>query len=188
MATSASTRPLRRDAARNRRLLVESARATFRDEGLDAGVDGIARRAGVNVATLYRHFATKDALILAVLDELLHALEEAARDAAQHAGEGLDRFLRAAVDIQRGHRGFLEALVVHPLGEHALAGVRPRLLTALEPLVAPARAAGALRADVDARDLLVVLQMLGAAGRSPIARDPVHYLDLLRHGLRRSTP
>ena len=63
-----TTAPLRRDAARNRERLLDAAAAAFREEGLGASVNAIAASAGVNVATLYRHFPTKDDLVAAVRD------------------------------------------------------------------------------------------------------------------------
>jgi len=65
------TPPKRRDAARNRERLLDAAANAFREEGLGASVNAIALSAGVNVATLYRHFPTKDDLVAAVLDTIV---------------------------------------------------------------------------------------------------------------------
>ncbi|HEY2205761.1 MAG TPA: TetR/AcrR family transcriptional regulator [Pseudonocardia sp.] len=66
----------RRDAERNRRLLVQAAIETFRDEGLDVALDAIARRAGVGNATLYRHFPTREDLYEAVFAGVQERLTE----------------------------------------------------------------------------------------------------------------
>jgi AcrR family transcriptional regulator len=62
-------RPLRADAARNRQLLLDAARDAFDRHGVTASLDDIARAAGVGPGTLYRHFPTRDQLVLAVIDE-----------------------------------------------------------------------------------------------------------------------
>ena len=68
---AATGRPLRADAARNRTLILDAARAAFADGGLDVGVEEIARRAGVGKGTLYRRFPTKEALVRAIFDDIL---------------------------------------------------------------------------------------------------------------------
>src|SRR3954452_1709249 len=78
----AATRPLRADAERNRRRILDGARDVFARHGLEAGVDEVARAAGVGVGTLYRRFPTKDDLMLAVVQDntetMLLELEAAA--------------------------------------------------------------------------------------------------------------
>lgn len=65
----ATAKPLRADAQRNRDNLVEAARAVFREQGAEASLDDIAKRAGVGAGTLYRHFPTRDDLIDAVMKD-----------------------------------------------------------------------------------------------------------------------
>ncbi|MCW2985795.1 MAG: TetR/AcrR family transcriptional regulator, partial [Conexibacter sp.] len=102
----------RRDAVRNRDALTAAATAAFRHEGLDIPVDEIARRAGVGVATLYRHFPTKLDLIVAVTEVVLDDLGAAAAEALRRADRStvLSGFLAAALAQQHENRGFLEAL------------------------------------------------------------------------------
>src|SRR5262249_36623199 len=78
----ARLRPLRADAERNRQPVLEVAQAVFASEGLAVPIDEIARRAGLGVGTLYRHFATKEALYEAILVNRMQALVEEARAAA----------------------------------------------------------------------------------------------------------
>ena len=73
------TRPLRADARRNRDRVLEAARAAFGAEGSDVSLDEIARRAGVGAGTVYRHFATKEALFEAVVFDRIGELVEEAR-------------------------------------------------------------------------------------------------------------
>ena len=175
----------RSDARRNRARLTEVATAAFRDEGLDVGVDEIARRAGVGVATLYRHFPAKTDLIQAVTDAVLDELEEAATKALSAAApeDAVARFLRAAVALQCRNRGFFEALAHHDLP----AGVRDRLSrrarAILEPVVAAGHATGTIRTELDAADLLVVLRMLGAVAAAPRRRSADRYVAMLLRGL-----
>ncbi len=70
-----ATRPLRADAARNRRLLLAAAADEFAERGLDASVADIARRAGVGKGTVFRHFATKDDLLAAIVIDRVRELD-----------------------------------------------------------------------------------------------------------------
>src|SRR3954463_16836144 len=113
---SAPARPAkpapRRDAQPNRARIIAAPRAAFQERGLEVGVDEIARRAGVGMGTLYRHFPTKDALIDAVVDARfaeLTALAEAALETPD-AGEGFAGVLVSAVELQTTDRGFKDAL------------------------------------------------------------------------------
>ena len=81
-------RPLRADARRNRARVLEVAQQVFAEEGLAVPIDEIARRAGVGVGTVYRHFPTKDALFEAIIVERLCAVGEAARELARRPGAG----------------------------------------------------------------------------------------------------
>ena len=104
-------RPLRRDAAENRSRLLAAASQVFDEQGLDAGVEEIARVAGVGMGTLYRRFPTKDALIDALVTDLLDAMIELAREAALRPdGLGLEYFLEGASDYQARNPGCLPRL------------------------------------------------------------------------------
>src|SRR5579859_1017888 len=104
-------RPLRRDAARNRDRLLAAATEVFDAQGLDASVSDIARVAGVGMGTLYRRFPTKDALIDALVADILHAIIAMANRALQEPdGLGLERFLVESSAYQAEHRGCLPRL------------------------------------------------------------------------------
>src|SRR6185436_13456757 len=103
MATrSAPIRPLRKDAQRNRAALLDAARLVFAQEGLDAALEGIARRAGVAIGTLYRHFPTRMDLVGAVIVEKKRAWIEAAEAATkmEPAWDGLVFFLERVCELQ----------------------------------------------------------------------------------------
>src|SRR5919198_5969688 len=99
---------LRRDAQRNRERIVEAARRSFAEHGLDVGVDEIARRAGVGMGTLYRRFPTKASLVHAIFEDRLDALQPTIERAlaAEDPWEGLVDLLLATVAQQAEDRGF----------------------------------------------------------------------------------
>jgi AcrR family transcriptional regulator len=185
MTSAPVERAIRSDARRNRARLTEVAAAAFRDEGLDVGVDELARRAGVGVATLYRHFPAKTDLILAVMDAVLDDFEAGANKALKGADQkqAVARFLRATLALQCRNRGFLETFAHHDLP----AGVRDRLTrrtrAILEPVVAAGHATGTIRPELDAADLLVVVRMLGVVSSAPRRRATDRYLGVLLRGL-----
>lgn len=201
-ATSAPTAPIRNasskprsagrplastcaDAVRNRARLVAAAARAFRDDGLGASVNAIAADAGVNVATLYRNFPTKDDLIAAVLEALLEPLA-AARDRALAAPSGaLAAFLRAAVELQAEQRGLIDALTLDPSGAEARRQLREPALELVRPIAERAHREGDLREDFGALDLLIALRMLtviaGTSARLPEGTD--RYVELVLRGL-----
>ena len=167
----------RADAIRNRARLIEAASDAFREDGLAASVNAIAADAGLNVATLYRHFPAKDDLLDAVLDSLLEpmaAIVEAAL--AEPAGTQLAFFLHAATRLQETHRGLADTLATE-----VRARLREPAIALAEPLTASAHAGGELRRDFDAQDVLIALRMV--ASTSAIA-DSGRFADVVLRGLR----
>lgn len=156
--------PRRRDAQRNRERILAATRAAFQERGLDVGVDEIARRAGVGVGTLYRHFPTKDALVDAILEVRFQELSAAAGEALEEPDPwtGFGRFLHRAAELQAADRGFKDALSARRRNEPIVKQARAGLRRAIGRLVERAQQAGALRDDVVAED---VLAMLWATGR-----------------------
>ncbi|WP_255950205.1 TetR/AcrR family transcriptional regulator [Streptomyces odontomachi] len=156
----------RSDALRNRERIVAAAREMFVEHGPEVPFDEIARRAGVGNATVYRHFADRTELmrhvVLSVLDHVLH-LAERASTAADAPGADpfaeLRRFVHAAADERIG--ALCPLLTAHLDKDHMeLSAARGRLETALEGLMARARATRQLRADVAVGDLMVALSQL----------------------------
>lgn len=171
-------RPLRADAARNRARVLEVAYETFAAEGLSVPIDEIARRAGVGVATLYRHFPAKADLVRAVLQQEVDTLAaEVPRMVS--TPQPLRAFLGAAVTRQSANRGLLAALAAQSPDGEVRRHLGERLLGALGSLAAAAHESGELRRDYGREDLLVVVRMLGAA-----AHDPERYLEITLRGLR----
>ncbi|MEO7260410.1 MAG: helix-turn-helix domain-containing protein [Jatrophihabitantaceae bacterium] len=104
-------RPLRRDAAQNRQRLLAAAAQVFAEHGLVAGVDEVARAAGVGMGTLYRRFPTKQALIDELIGDLRLRLLELARAASGCGhGAGLEELLTEAGQLQADQPGCLQQL------------------------------------------------------------------------------
>lgn len=151
------TRPLRADAARNRQLLLAAAADEFAARGLDASVADIARRAGVGKGTVFRHFATKDDLIAAIVLDRIDELTTAGATLldADDAGAALLEFLTLAAH-QRQQR---DLSFLHEAGglSPEVAGARQRLSRTVHDLVDRARDHGAVRADVTGADIFLLM-------------------------------
>src|SRR5262245_39029680 len=103
----AAERPLRADARRNQQRLIEAARDAFAEYGEQASLDDIARRAGVGPGTLYRHFPTREALLMEVYREGCVGLAAQAAELARtrEPMPALTEFLRLQMDYARTKRG-----------------------------------------------------------------------------------
>ncbi|MFF7633040.1 TetR/AcrR family transcriptional regulator [Kitasatospora sp. NPDC008050] len=156
-------RPMRKDQLRNRRLLLDAARAAFAEEGPDLAIDAIARRAGVSPSTFYRHFPTKDALV----DQLLDELTDGARQVAARAAGIPDPW--EAFRTVFTHGCVLEEtelrlfdILCRTSPQAARHGHR-----ATADLIAPAadraRDAGRLRPDVSVEDIAAFMRMADSA-------------------------
>src|ERR1700748_562262 len=111
MSATAADRPLRRDAEQNRQRLLDAAADVFAEHGLEASVEEIARAAGVGMGTLYRRFPTKDALISALVHDVLRTILKIAQEATERPdGTGLESFLAGQSAYQAAHRGCLPRL------------------------------------------------------------------------------
>lgn len=177
-------RALRQDALRNRKLLIDAARRVFADDGLDSGVETVARKAGVGTGTLYRHFPSKDDLIAALVDDLSQEVLEGARAClARHDGTGLWDFLQATGAIQARNQGLLCRLWVDGPRPAQQAAIRETI----SELVDDAHRHSTLPADVGQPDIILILHgMRGVieanAGDSPDAW--IRYLEIVTTGLR----
>ncbi|MFJ9103132.1 TetR/AcrR family transcriptional regulator [Streptomyces sp. NPDC102405] len=161
-----STAPVRRrDARRNRELLVEAAHEVFTEQGLEAPLDVIARRAGVGNATLYRHFPSRAVLVDAVFRDPLAgtmAAGERARAAAD-AWEGLVGYVEAVFAVLATDRGTNDLMTTHLEGVESLQAVHAHNRATMELLLRRGRDEGSIRADVTTEDVLFALAALGRA-------------------------
>lgn len=163
--TDQAARPLRRDAERNRRRILEAAAEAFAERGLAVTMDEIAARAEVGVGTVYRRFPDKELLIEALLQarlaELLDGAEQAL--AADDPWEALVGFLDYALGLQAADRGLKELLLSTEHGRDRISQVRERLAPVGDALVERAQRAGRMRTDVSGSDLALFQTMIGAA-------------------------
>ena len=145
---------------RNRERVLESAKAVFSAGGSEASLEAVARHAGVGIGTLYRHFPTREALYEAVYRrevEQLGDLAEELEDAPEPV-EALRRWLRANVQFVATKKGMISALALVAHGSSELHAYSfDRLTKAIDTLLARAVAAGAIRADISAEDVLRAL-------------------------------
>ncbi len=192
--TELPTTPRRSDALRNRERVVAAARDVFAEQGFDACVPEVARRAGVGKATVYRSFPTREHLVAAVV---IHRLEwfaaraRAALDGPDPAG-GLGEFMLSSARHAAADRSLPEAIALvseMPGVLEAQAEVR----AALGALLAAAQEAGTVRPDVGVADVKLLFSgvcgALGAdAGEDALRRGMTLALDALRPGGRPLPP
>ncbi|MDX3850204.1 helix-turn-helix domain-containing protein [Streptomyces sp. AK02-01A] len=185
---SATDRPLRADAQRNRDRLLASASRLFVEQGLDATVGAIAKDAGVGMGTLYRHFPTREALIEAAYRSELDAVCDAATTLLETLPpeEAIRTWMDRFVDYMTTKIGMSDALhAVISSGGNPFVHSRQRLNEVIELLLAAAHRAGATRPDAHADDVLMTLSGIALAARSPSQREQAgRMMDLLLDGLR----
>src|SRR5437588_4315921 len=151
-----TTRRPRADAVRNRERLLEAANAVFSAGGPDASLEAVARRAGVGIGTLYRHFPTRESLFEAVYRREVQQLSELAEQLKSEASpvEALRRWLRSNVEFVATKKGMAAALALaaHGMSElHAYSS--DRLTKAIGALLDRAAAAGEIRSDISPTDV-----------------------------------
>ena len=188
MNLEATGRKPRADGQRNRERLLDVAKSAFADVGADVSLEEVARRAGVGIGTLYRHFPTREALVEAVYRREVQHLAEAAKhlQASLPAGEALRQWMGVFVDYIATKKVIAPALgsIVGGVSElYAASGV---LITgAMSDLVTRAVGDGEIRADADPADLLRALVgfTYGATGPGWQA-SALRLIDILMDGLR----
>ena len=92
---------MRADAQRNRERLIEAAREVFREQGYDASLDEVAKRAGVGAGTLYRHFPSRDVLMDAIMQSWVDRVNDAADKVLVHEGDAARPAARVVRDLRR---------------------------------------------------------------------------------------
>nr|WP_246608154.1 TetR/AcrR family transcriptional regulator [Actinoplanes toevensis] len=174
-------RPQRADARRNFDALLAAARDAFAENGTEASLEDIARRAGVGIGTLYRNFPTRRDLFEAVYVEEVDQLSAAASAVASlPPWEALTAWLNRFVAYAVTKRAIIEALNRE---SEMFAACRRTMYDAGEPLLERAQKAGAVRTDVSFDDLLrLVSGLTSAAFVDDTQRDRVIALAL--DGLR----
>jgi AcrR family transcriptional regulator len=183
------TRPLRRDAQANRERIVAAARAAFAEDGLEVPVEQIARRASVGMGTLYRHFATKEDLVDAVLedafDEFVATAEQAL--AERDAWAGFRGFLERLFALHVENRALKDMLATREHGQARAEAMRRRMRPLVRRLIERAQEQGTLRADFTPEDMPLVFWTGGRVvdATADVAPDLWRrFLGLMLDGLR----
>lgn len=187
--SSSEARPLRRDAERNRQLILDAARELFAVRGLDVSMDEIARRAGVGVGTVYRRFPDKDLLIDALFEDSLETIVGIAGESLEREDpwEALTCFMERYVSVQAEDRGLRQLLFSSLHAEDRVARARGRIKPITDELLRRAHAAGQLRPDATGTDIALLQFMLSALVDYTRDVDPLawrRFLGIVLDGLR----
>ncbi len=180
---------MRADARRNRERLLDAADEVFAEHGTDTSTEEVARRAGVGIGTVFRHFPTKEALLEAVfvarLSRLADRADELARD--PDPGTAFFRFLDALVELAGSKKALSDALAGAGVDVTATAApVKVELRRAGVALLRAAQEAGAVRADLGGEELMALMVGLARTAEQT-AHDPAlqaRVTGLLTDGLR----
>ena len=183
-----STRKPRADSLRNREQLLEAAKAAFTQAGAQAPLEEIARRAGLGIGTLYRHFPTRDALLAAVYRREVEQLANSAETllAERPAGEALRAWLHLLVDYMATKRVIAPALRASSgEGSAAYAQGGPAITEAMNRLSHAAIDSGDIRGDLGPEDLYRMLMGLSYGYDRPDWEPSARRLiDILMAGLK----
>lgn len=181
MSNETQPAALRVDAARNRLALVCAAATVFGRRGTEAPLEEVAREAGVGIATLYRRFETRDALIEAVYLEKMSAYVEQAKLAAERSRTdpwgALSAYVTYIMSEQAQDPAFAEVLIAPQKGSELFADLQLRAFASTVALAERARNAGVVRPDFDHSDIFMVtaankglVETLGNARKEVSAR------------------
>lgn len=183
---------MRADARRNLDKIVEAAADVVADLGVDAPMVAIAKRAGVGVGTLYRRFPDRNALISAVGRHYMDSISQALAGAASgntDAWSAIREFVSWVADSGRG--ALAAALAQLPDDAMAeseeFAAEQHRWVQQLEDLVHRAQSDGVMRPDMQADDIMHLINVFTChpeALPAPVAAKPLKYLDLMLDGMQ----
>jgi AcrR family transcriptional regulator len=183
------TRPLRRDAERNRQRILRAASEVFTECGLEVSLDEVARQAGVGVGTVYRRFQTKEELVEALFVERIDAIATLAERAAEEPDPwtGLVSFMEQMAEMLASDLGLRQMLMFATYGSDRVDYARQRNAPLVEKLLARAQAAGQVRPDLKTTDIpFIVFVLTEAAAIGRHARPDIwrRYLALVLDGMR----
>ena len=187
-APPARGRAERADKARNRARILAAASEAFAERGVETQMDDVAARAGLGVGTLYRHFATKEALMVALMERKFEQILEVTRRGIEREdGEPFEVFadvLREGAEVAAADAAAQDAL--KRVGDVIWSDALPaqlELLAATQVLMDRAQAAGTMRSDISAADISMI--MCGLSATMSVGEwDWRRYLELALDGLR----
>jgi AcrR family transcriptional regulator len=185
--TSTEPRPQRADARRNRAKIVEAAQGCFAETGLETQMDDIARRAGVGVGTLYRHFPTKDALVQAIVHDHMASMAALGTELLAHEGDPWEifaGFLRTCSERSLSDRALAQVLSTQPAETFQNAAQTTGLRDVGGELLRRAQADRTARADATIDDIPIVMCGLGGVLESHGTDAGRRYMTIMLDGLR----
>ena len=180
---------MRADARRNRERLLDAADAVFAESGTDTSTEEVARRAGVGIGTVFRHFPTKEALLEAVFVARLSRLAARADELVDDPdpGTAFFRFLDALVGMAGSKKALSDALAGAGVDvTEAAAPAKADVRRAAVALLHAAQEAGTVRADLGGEELMALMVGLARTAEQT-AHDPAlqaRVTGLLTDGLR----
>lgn len=181
------TQPARQDARRNRGAILAAAGRVFAAQGIEAPVAAIAASAGTAVGTVYKHYASKDALIDALVVHRLTQIADQARIAASAPGtawDALDQFLRQVAAWCVHDAAFAPVVSERANATTAARGAEADMVNAITALIDRAHDAGVLAVDITAADLPAIFAGVRRAAASADPHAPRRHLELILRGLR----
>ena len=181
-------KPLRADARRNREKILVAARAVFAEQGVDAQMDDVARRADVGVGTVYRHFPTKEALLNALTDELFAVIAVHTRTllTLEDPWEAFTRALWFGAEKTAGDRAFTEIMAAQRKWPARTCPGKEDLLITVGELMERCKAAGRMRQDAMVEDIGLLMCGVGSASQMehPVPDAWRRHLAIMLDGLR----
>jgi AcrR family transcriptional regulator len=181
-------KPLRADARRNREKILAAARAVFAENGIDAQMDDVARRADVGVGTVYRHFPTKEELLNALSDELFAVIAVYTRTllTVDDPWEAFTRAMWFGAEKTAGDRAFTEILALTRSHPPRTCPGKEDLLVTVGELMDRCKAAGRMRQDAMVEDIGLLMCGVGSASQMehPVPDAWRRHLAITLDGLR----
>ena len=181
-------KPLRADARRNREKILAAARAVFAEQGVDAQMDDVARKADVGVGTVYRHFPTKEALLNALTDELFAVIAVHTRTllTLEDPWEAFTRALWFGAEKTAGDRAFTEIMAAQQKWPARTCAGKADLLITIGDLMDRCKAAGVMREDAIVEDIGLLMCGVGSASQMehPVPNAWRRHLAIMLDGLR----
>jgi AcrR family transcriptional regulator len=189
MTNSSAARSPRTDAVRNRQLLLSAAAEAFAEHGTEVSIAEIAQRAGIGKGTVFRHFATKEDLIAAIMGEMIDSLITTGMglwDAADPAAALLE-FMTTGIELLARDRAFCEVVGRPSLQHPAVRAGIDRLCEVVEILTNRARRQGVIRQDITGQDIVLLLGGVHQTAVPLMGAQPQlwrRYLGLVFDGIR----
>jgi AcrR family transcriptional regulator len=164
-------RAQRKDASRNRELLLTAAQKVFAEHGPEVALEEVARTAGVSRMTLYRNFATRDELVATVFQDNVTHIEQRARELAG-ALDGAVTLFHEVLSMQLENKGLAYLMSAHAESGW-VAELSTRTAAAFTPLLDTGRAAGIVWREIGPADVLLTLHMADASLTASDGREPI---------------